>query len=126
MDFFRESHGMTRNRNAPLHVSIPLKRSGHSYVSAASNLLVLKKSQIKSLRYRYTTDIWKSSGEMRGRLRQDERDDPILDFDELETFPPIGRLEGFCYLRQAWKPAPRIGSHDQANIYSHSRTSTNQ
>ena len=86
------------NQKRRLHVSVPVRRRGDSYVSAIPELPVLSASQIKSLRYRYTTDNWKNSGELRGRLVKDRRDGLIVDFEDLDTFPSAGRLGGFCYL----------------------------
>jgi hypothetical protein len=80
-----------------VRLRIPIKREGLQYVSAVPGLGFLTKRSIHSLRYRYTTDGWNTSAEVSARLRCDVIDGLIIDFDELNSLPLIGRLEGtFC------------------------------
>jgi hypothetical protein len=49
------------------------------------------------LRYRFTTDGWKTSSEARARMAHDEENRPSIEFDDLSKLPIVGRLEGyFC------------------------------
>jgi hypothetical protein len=68
-----------------LHVSIPLK-------SSVRDLSSLTEEQIGALRYRFTTDGWKTSNEMTVCLQNG----PIIELD-LCVSSLIGRLEGFFY-----------------------------
>jgi hypothetical protein len=77
-----------------LHISIPVARVGNHYSSAVLTLPRLTKKQISSLRYRFTTDGWKNTDQVRGRLRLDARDGVIIDFEDICSFPLVGRLEG--------------------------------
>ncbi len=102
-----------------LHVRVPVRREGGAYLTALQNLPRLTRRQIAALRYRFTTDGWLSHGEVRARLAQDERGEPAIDFEDIRTFPPIGRLEGAFYLRgtKNGRPpddAPRLGGYSFA------------
>jgi hypothetical protein len=77
-----------------LHVSVPVARLGDHYSSAVPVLPRLTKKQIASLRYRFTTDGWNNTDQVRARLRHDARDGLIVDFEDICTFPLVGRLEG--------------------------------
>jgi hypothetical protein len=89
-----------------LHVSIPAESEGDHYRHSVPNLNALTRRQVGSLRYRFTTDGWKTSGEVRARLAHDEENRPAIEFDDLSTFPIMGRLEGYFHLRAA---GPRAG-----------------
>lgn len=98
-----------------LHISIPVERSREHFVTGVSNLPRLTEHQISSLRYRFTTDGWKSCAEVGARPTQDE-DGLTIEFDALFGFPVIGRLDGFFYLRGSRGPnsrraAPRLGGY---------------
>jgi hypothetical protein len=84
-----------------LHVSIPVELEGDHYRHSVPNLRGPTRRQIGSLRYRFTTDGWKTSDEVHARLAQDEENRPLIEFDELTVFPFVGRLEGYFYLRGA-------------------------
>jgi hypothetical protein len=88
-----------------LHVSIPVRLEGDQYRHSVRNLPGLNGKQTNSLRYRFTTDGWKTSGEARGRLAQDEENRAVIEFDDLSKFPVVGRLEGYFYLRAAGRRA---------------------
>jgi hypothetical protein len=81
-----------------LHVCLPVERRRGVYLTALPNLPRLTRRQIQSLRYRYTTDEWATSGEVGAHLASDERKNPIIDFEDIRTFPPAGQLEGAFHL----------------------------
>jgi hypothetical protein len=86
-----------KDQTRRLRIRIPIKREGLHYLSAVSGLERLTKRRINSIRYRYTTDEWKSSAEVSPHLRCTETDGLVIDFDELSSLPLVGRLEGkFC------------------------------
>jgi hypothetical protein len=86
-----------KDQTRRVRVRIPIKREGLQYVCAVPGLGQLTKRRIYSLRFRYTTDGWKTSAEVRARLRCDDLDGLVIDFDELSSLPLVGRLEGtFC------------------------------
>lgn len=77
-----------------IHVAIPVERENSYYVTSTRNRRRLTKSQIQSLRYRFTTDGCSTFGEASARLLDDERDGLSINFD-LPCQPPlVGRLEG--------------------------------
>jgi hypothetical protein len=82
-----------------LHVSIPAEIEGDRYRHSVPNLPGLSRKQIGALRYHCTTDGWKTSGEVRARLAQDEENRPLIEFDDLSKLPIVGRLDGYFYLR---------------------------
>jgi len=84
-----------------LHVSIPVELTGDHCLHSIPNLPGVTKRQIGPLRYRFTTDGWKTSSEARARLARDEENRPVIAFDDLNKFPLVGRLEGYFYLRSA-------------------------
>ena len=81
-----------------IHVSIPIQRENSHYTTRLPGLGRLTKSQIQSLRYRFTTDGWLTVGEARGRLLHDERDGLSLSFHLPCGFPLVGRLAGSFHL----------------------------
>lgn len=84
-------------RAGKLHVSIPIEAQGNQFVSAVPDLNRLTKRQIERLRYRYTTDQQKTFHDARARLVYDEQLGAIVDFGDLDTATPVGRLEGFFF-----------------------------
>jgi hypothetical protein len=88
-----------------LHVSIPVELTGDHHLHSVPNLPGVTKRQIAWLRYRFTTDGWKTSGEARARLTRDEENRPVIEFADLAVFPVVGRLEGYFYLRGAGRRA---------------------
>ena len=78
-----------------LHVSIPIEANGYRFSTGVPGLAELTKLQIETLRYRFTTDSKKSFREARARLLHDRQLGPLIDFGDLQTFTPIGRLEGY-------------------------------
>ncbi len=88
-----------------LHVSIPARLEGDQYRHSVPNLPGLTGKHVGSLRYRCTTDGWKTSGEARARLAHDEENQPVIEFDDLGKVPRVGRLEGYFYLRAAGRRA---------------------
>jgi hypothetical protein len=80
-----------------LHVSLTVVRDGDVYITSLPGNPRFSEWQIRSLRYRYTTNGWATSNEVRARLREDRRAHLIIDFEDIHTFPQIGRLAGvFC------------------------------
>ena len=88
-----------------LRVSIPVRLEGDQYRHSVPNLPSLTGRQVGLLRYRFTTDGWKTNSEARARLAQDEENRPVIEFDDLSEFPLVGRLEGYFYLRTAGRRA---------------------
>jgi hypothetical protein len=88
-----------------LHVSIPVERKGEHYLSAVPSLPCLTKRQIQSLRYRFTTNGSQHIGGIGARLKRGECGGLVVDFDDLVSFPIVGRLEGAFYLPGSGKPA---------------------
>ena len=88
-----------------LHVSIPARLEGDGYRHSVPNLPGLSRKQIGALRYRFTTDGWKTSSEVRARLTQDDENRPSIEFDDVSKFPVVGRLDGYFYLRSAGRRA---------------------
>lgn len=78
-----------------LRVSIPVEAQGNQFLTAVSGLDRLTKRQIERLRYRFTTDNQKSFHDARARLVYDDQLGAIIDFGDLGTTTPVGRLEGF-------------------------------
>lgn len=95
-----------------LHVGIPVKQDGVHYVASLPALLRLTKRQVESLRYSFTTDGWKTSGAVRGRLVHDECDGLVISFDVTCTLPLAGRLEGDLCLSTHGKPGLKDRRHD--------------
>ena len=60
-----------------LHVSIPARLEGDQYRHSVPNLPDLTRRQMGLLRYRFTTDGWKTSSEARARLAHDEENRPV-------------------------------------------------
>jgi hypothetical protein len=80
-----------------LHLSIPVESDGEQYLSAVPGLGPLTRQQIQALRYRFTTDGWKTSQEARARLTSNEGQGLVIDFGDLSISTSVGRLEGaFC------------------------------
>ena len=88
-----------------LHVSIPVERKGEHYLSAVPSLPCLTKRQIQSLRYRFTTNGSQHDGDVGARLKRGECGGLVVDFDDLVSFPIVGRLEGAFYLPGSGEPA---------------------
>lgn len=86
-----------REQTRRLHVSIPIDCEGHHYLTAAPGLPRVTKRQLASLRYRFTTDDWKTFGEARGRLVRHALDGLVIDFEDLPLSQPVGRLAGAFY-----------------------------
>jgi hypothetical protein len=80
-----------------LHVSIPVELAGDHYRHSVRNLRGLTSRDLRLLRYHFTTDEWRTSGEARARLSRDNEDRPIIEFSELQSFPIVGRLKGYFY-----------------------------
>jgi len=84
-----------------LHVSIPVERRGNQYLSAVPTLPPLKRRQIEALCLRFTTDGWKSWTEVTAQLRRRRSNQFIIEFEEIISFPVIGRLDVVPYVPQS-------------------------
>ena len=91
-----------------IHVAIPVRRQNAYYTTHLPGLARLTKSQIQSVRYRFTTDGWLTSGEARGSVIHDERDGLSLSFDLPCAFPLVGRLEGTFQLDGSGRSGRRV------------------
>ena len=99
-----------------LHVSIPVDYQGRHYLTAVPGLGRLSKQQLAALRYRFTTDGWKTFGEARARVVRHALDGLLVDFDDLLVSQPVGRLEGAFYFagssnRGARRKTTRFGGY---------------
>jgi hypothetical protein len=99
-----------------LHVNIPLDSDGGHYLTAVPGLPLLTKTQLASLRYRFTTNGWKTSGEAVARLVEHTPDGLIVDFEDLAVSQVVGRLEGEFYFardgrRGARRKTGRLGGY---------------
>jgi hypothetical protein len=81
-----------------LHVSVPAVFDGTYCLTAIPKFRRLTRRQIRRLCYRFTTDGWKSFGEAHAALVDDEVEGLRIEFDDLRTSIPVGRLEGAFYL----------------------------
>ena len=104
------------NQTRRLHVSIPVHAESDLYRHSVPNLPGLTKREIGSIRYRFTTDGWSTSGEARARLAQDAENRPMIAFDDLQSFPNVGRLEGYFRLRDAGRRS--IGARGKIHGYA--------
>ncbi len=84
-------------RAGKLHVSIPVEAQGNQFTTAVAGLDRLSKRQIEQLRYRFTTDKQKTFHDASARLVYDDQLGAIIDFGDLDTSTPVGRLEGFFF-----------------------------
>jgi hypothetical protein len=84
-------------RAGKLHVSIPVEAQGNLFVTSVAGFDRLTKRQIERLRYRFTTDNQKTFHDARARLVYDDQLGAIIDFGDLDTTTPVGRLEGFFF-----------------------------
>lgn len=105
-----------RAQTRRLHVRVSVRRDRGAYLTSLQNLPRLTRQQIAALRYRFTTDGWLSHGEVCARLAHDERRAPVIDFQDIRTFPPVGQLEGAFYLRgpkasRLTDDVPRLGGY---------------
>ncbi len=81
-----------------LEVSLMAEREGSRYMTSLPELGGLSRARLRRLRYRFTTDGWASSAEVRARLIEREREQPIIRFAAISDLPLAGRLEGYFYL----------------------------
>jgi len=89
-----------------LHVSIPVVREGEHYSSLGPNPGRLTPRQIRMVRYRFTTDGWKSFSEISAQLTRDSHAGMVIQFEDICSFPLVGTLQGYCYLAKPNELAP--------------------
>lgn len=94
-----------------LHVGIPVELQGKHLAHAVPGLGRLTKQQIQTLRYRFTTDRWRSSQEVGARLKYKKGLGFVIDFDDLITANLVGRLEGFFYTPAASSRTRRFSGY---------------
>jgi hypothetical protein len=85
-------------RKPRLQVSLMVERDGDRYLTSLPEIACLTKARIRSLRYRFTTDGWASTGEVRARLVEDEQEQLIIRFAGISNLPLAGRLEGYFHI----------------------------
>lgn len=87
-----------KHQKPRLQVSLMVERDGGRYRTSLPEIASLTKAQIRLLRYRFTTDGWASSGEVRARLVEDEHEQLVIRFAEISHLPLAGRLEGYFHI----------------------------
>jgi hypothetical protein len=86
------------DRKPCLQVSLMVEPGAGCYLTSLPEIACLTKAQIGSLRFRFTTDGWASSGGVRARLIEDEQGQLIIRFAEIGNLPLAGRLEGYFHI----------------------------
>jgi hypothetical protein len=81
-----------------LQVSLMVERERNRYLTPLPEMACLTRAQIRSLRYRFTTDGWASTREVRARRLEDEHGQFIIRFAEISHLPLAGRLEGYFHI----------------------------
>jgi hypothetical protein len=81
-----------------LHLRVQLRLHDRRYLTGFAGR-GLTRREIQSLRFRYTTDNWQSSGEVLSRPKHDEEWGLVADFEDICVLPRSGRLEGFLYVK---------------------------
>jgi hypothetical protein len=99
-----------------LHVSIPVETENNYYLTAVPGLGRLTRQQVASLRYRFTTDGWKTRGEVGARLVRHPLDGLIIEFADLPVSQLVGQLEGAFYFagtggRRTTPKTARLGGY---------------
>ncbi len=80
-----------------LHLGLQVTKRGKYFLVSIQGFKPLTRSEINAVRCRYTTDDWRSSSVVSGRLVDNKRGRLSLEFESRNP-PPVGRLEGYCYL----------------------------
>ena len=78
-----------------LRIAIPLSRVGLNYVVEIQDQKVLSAQEVEALRYRYSTDEWKTSGTVRGRMERIGRTSFVA-FYLSAHLVQVGELRGTC------------------------------
>jgi hypothetical protein len=99
-----------RQERRHLHVSVPVTRIRNCFESPSPGWPRLRRQQISSLRYCFTTDGWISSRVVSARIEKDAQGYLFISFDIISKLPLAGRLEGFFYLTES----PELCLGDQA------------
>lgn len=81
-----------------LHVSLGVARDGEHYLTSLPGDPRLSGKEIRSLRYKFTTDKWTTSAEVSARLVHD-KDQLMVEVSDITVFPRIGRLAGAFYVK---------------------------
>jgi hypothetical protein len=101
-----------------LHVSLPVQRAGSCYSIDIWHPLQLTNQQIQSLRYRFTTDRWKTSATARARLKEAGRNGLTIEFEDLPSVPIIGQLEGTFYFHGSSELMPKDRNGASAYVFA--------
>jgi len=86
-----------KKQTRKLHIGLQVTKRGKYFLVPTPGLKPLTRREIKAVRCRYTTDGWRSSSVVSGRLVGNERKGLSLEFEILTSPPLVGRLEGYCY-----------------------------
>src|SRR5215471_9029208 len=97
------NHGQKRR----LCVCFPVGKRGELYRTPVAGIADLTKAQLRRLRYRYTTDCWKSSHEAGARLGRNERGQLIMACEIKCSYPAAGRIQGDFYIKGPGNPSGR-------------------
>jgi len=89
-----------------LHICIPVERQGGNYITGLQKQPCLTPRQIRSLRYRITTDAWVSCRDIAARLRRDGQERFLIAFEDTCIPPMAGELEGILYDKTRGEPGP--------------------
>ena len=106
-----------RKQKRLLHICLPIKKVGRTYVLPLAGIAGLMKRQIKTLRFRYTVDHWKSSAETAARLERNEQGHFTIECDIVCAYPSVGRLEGAFYIKGSRAPLDQSQAPAQAYNY---------
>lgn len=87
-----------------LHVRLQVTKRGKYFVISIPGFKPLTRSEVNGVCCRYTTDDWKSSHVVSGRLTENARERLTLEFESLADPPPVGMFEGYCYLGKRASP----------------------
>lgn len=89
-----------RQETRHLHVNVPVTRVRNYFENPLPGWPRLRRQQISSLRYCFTTDGWISSRVVSARLEKDSQGYLFISFDITSTLPLAGNLEGYFYLTE--------------------------
>jgi hypothetical protein len=87
-----------------LHICIPVERRGGNYTTGLPKQPCLTPRQVRSLRYRITTDAGASWRELAARLRRDGPKRFLIEFEDTCAPPMAGELEGILYDKSRSEP----------------------
>ena len=86
-------------RSGTLQVSFPVEREGAGYRTGIERFPLLSSAAVRRLRFRFTTDAWKTQGEALAVLEADEHGGTHVAFRDIRSSVLVGELQGFLYMR---------------------------